>query len=93
MKPITILLIYLAAINLITFLAFAYDKRQAKNGGWRVKEATLLFLCAAGGSLGGLAAMNFCRHKTKKPAFYIGIPIIIACHTLIVSWMLHSGRL
>lgn len=93
MEPIKILLIYLLAINVITFITFAYDKRQAERQAWRVKEATLLFLCAAGGSLGGLAAMNFCRHKTKKPAFYIGLPLILACHALILSWMLHAGYL
>ena len=93
MEPIKILLIYLVAINVITFIAFAYDKRQAKRQAWRVKEATLLFLCAAGGTVGGLAAMNACRHKTKKPAFYIGIPVILACHAIILSYLAHAGYL
>ena len=85
------LVIYLLVLNVITFFLFAYDKRQAKRGGWRVEEAVLLFCCAAGGAAGGLAAMNFCRHKTKKPAFYIGLPVIIALHALILAYIYHAG--
>ena len=86
-------IIYWVVVNIVTFGLFAYDKRQAKNGGWRIKEATLLFFCAAGGAVGGLCAMNFCRHKTKKPAFYIGLPVILALHALIIAYFYHRGVL
>ncbi|MCR4747619.1 MAG: DUF1294 domain-containing protein [Clostridiales bacterium] len=84
---------YLVIINVAAFLLFAYDKRQAKSGGWRVPEATLLMSCFLGGSVGGLAAMNFCRHKTKKPLFYIGVPVIIAIHALLLAFCYHKGMI
>ena len=41
----------LAAINLMTVLAFAHDKARAASGGWRVRESTLLALALFGGSI------------------------------------------
>lgn len=87
-------IVYLILINLITFCVFAYDKKQAKCGGWRIKEKTLLLLCAAGGSFGGLTAMYTCRHKTKKPKFYLGVPVLLFCNILmIVCYLLLTGVL
>lgn len=87
MKIWVFVLIDLLIMNITAFVAFAYDKKQAINHGWRVSEKTLLALCALGGSFGALAAMNIYHHKTKKPAFYIGIPVIIAAHTLLFSYI------
>lgn len=72
------LAIYLAAINVVTFVAYAMDKRKAKKGTWRTPEATLLGLAAIGGSIGALLAMKILRHKTQHPQFYIGVPVILA---------------
>lgn len=87
------ILIYLIVINIVAFALFAYDKRQAKNGGWRIREVTLLLSCFLGGWAGGLAAMSICHHKTRKPLFYIGIPVIIVLHTLLLSIALDQGRI
>ena len=38
------IVIYLIAINLITFLAMWLDKWKAKRGKWRIPENTLLVL-------------------------------------------------
>ena len=71
------ILIYLAAINLIAFLAMYIDKKRAKWGKWRIKESTLFLLVLLGGSIGGIAGMYTFRHKTKKPRFVIGFPAIL----------------
>jgi len=63
------LLAWLAAISIITFLVFAYDKLMARLGRGRVPEALLFGLAAVGGSLGALAAMTLLRHKTAKRSF------------------------
>ena len=68
---------YLSVINIITFGVFAWDKYAAIKGMWRVREATLFALSMAGGSLGALAAMYTCHHKTRKPAFFMGVPVIL----------------
>lgn len=71
------LLYYLCVINIITLGVFAWDKYAATKGMWRVREATLFALSIAGGSLGAWIAMYTCRHKTRKPAFFIGVPVIL----------------
>ncbi|TAJ70259.1 MAG: DUF1294 domain-containing protein [Phenylobacterium sp.] len=61
--------IYLAAINLATFAAFALDKRAAELRAARTPERRLLWLAALGGSPGALAAQQMLRHKTRKEPF------------------------
>ncbi len=69
--------LYLLVINLITFLAMGFDKYKAKKGHWRTPEKTLFTLVLIGGGIGGIAGMYTFRHKTKKPRFYIGFPLIL----------------
>ena len=75
--PIYILWLYLAVITLVTFAVFGIDKLKARKGAWRVPEATLMLLCAIGGSIGGLAGMYVFRHKTLHKKFTVGVPVIL----------------
>lgn len=59
------------------------DKEKAKKRLWRVPEATLLTVAALGGSIGCLAGMKVFHHKTRKPKFYIGIPVILALQLIL----------
>lgn len=77
-------LIYLLAINLITFLAMYIDKKKAKKGNWRTKESTLFTLVLLGGGVGGIVGMYTFRHKTKKPRFVIGFPAILIIEIICV---------
>ncbi|QGU00274.1 hypothetical protein SYNTR_1680 [Candidatus Syntrophocurvum alkaliphilum] len=63
------LFFYLAFLNIITFVIFAWDKNQAIVGGWRISEAQLLFCSIIGGALGGLVSMRIFRHKTRHIKF------------------------
>ena len=71
------ILIYLVAINLITFVTMYVDKKKAKWGKWRIKESTLFTLVFLGAGIGGIAGMYLFRHKTKKTRFVIGFPLIL----------------
>ena len=58
------LLICLLVINVITFVVYGIDKLKAKKHWWRISEATLLLLAAAGGSIGAWLGMKVWHHKT-----------------------------
>ena len=75
--------IYLVVINIIAFVLYGLDKFKARRHGWRIPEALLLLVAAIGGSLGSGMAMLAFRHKTRKPYFKIGIPLIIAGQILL----------
>ncbi len=68
---------YLIIINVIAFLAYGIDKYKAKREQWRIPEATLIGLAVIGGSVGALLGMRVFHHKTKKPKFFIGVPVIL----------------
>lgn len=62
---------YAGLISGITFLFFGYDKMQARNLNWRVKELTLHGLALAGGWPGALIGMHYFQHKTRKTNFQV----------------------
>lgn len=70
--------IYLLIINAAGLLLMLTDKLRAQTKRWRIPEAALMGAAILGGSVGALAGMHLFRHKTKKPKFYIGIPVILA---------------
>ena len=80
---------YLAAVNLAAFLLYGVDKFTARRGLWRIPESVLLLVAAAGGSAGAFLGMRFFHHKTKKPRFYIGVPVMLLLQ-LLVLWFFFS---
>ncbi len=64
-------------LNLFTFCLFFVDKRKAIKHKWRIPEATLMLFSALGGCIGGILAMKTFRHKTQKPLFKFGMPLIL----------------
>ena len=84
------LLYYLIVINIATFLVYGIDKwrstsgrllptgrKKAKQGSWRISEATLLILAVIGGSIGALLGMKIWHHKTMHKKFKYGLPLIL----------------
>lgn len=74
-------IVYLILINIITFFIYGNDKQRAQKNRWRISEKTLILLAAAGGSVGAWLGMQMFRHKTRKPVFSYGIPVILLCQT------------
>lgn len=66
---IGVALLYLAAINGVTWLAFATDKAAARQGHSRVAESTLLLFALMGGTPAAYGARHSLRHKTRKQQF------------------------
>ena len=84
----TLLCLYLLIINALGFLIMLVDKEKAKKHLWRIPESTLLTVAALGGSIGCYAGMRLFHHKTRKPKFYIGIPVIFAVQLLVAGYFL-----
>ena len=76
--------IYLIFVNLLGLIYFFVDKQKAKRQSWRTPEATLFTIALFGGSAGCLLGMYLFHHKTHKPKFYIGMPVILGVQILIV---------
>ena len=83
-----IILYYLLAVNIATFLLYGIDKYKAKKGRWRISEATLLMMAVIGGSIGAWAGMRLWHHKTMHKKFKYGIPVIIILQVALAVYLL-----
>lgn len=82
------IIIYLVAINIITFLLMWYDKHEARIQQWRVSEKALFLFVLFGGSIGGIAGMYVFHHKTKKGYFKFGFPAILICQIIVAIYFM-----
>lgn len=76
----------LAAINIVTFAAYYYDKTAAGRGALRVPEATLHFLALLGGSPAALAGQQFLRHKSAKRPFLVRFWMIVGAQLVAAAY-------
>ncbi|MFT5789845.1 MAG: uncharacterized membrane protein YsdA (DUF1294 family)/cold shock CspA family protein [Shewanella sp.] len=64
-------LIYVLGISSVTFIAYALDKRAARQQRSRAKESRLHLLALLGGWPGALIAQQLLRHKSAKTPFKV----------------------
>ena len=83
-----IILGYLLAVNITSFLLYGIDKYKAKKGRWRISEATLLLMAVIGGSIGAWVGMRIWHHKTMHKKFKYGIPLIIILQVALAVYLL-----
>ena len=81
------LLYYLIVINIVTFLVYGIDKWKAKQGSWRISEATLLILAVIGGSIGALLGMKIWHHTTMHQKFKYGLPLILIIQIILIGYL------
>ncbi len=74
--------IWLFTLSVVTFIAYGYDKAQAKVGGLRIPEIVLHVLALVGGFMGGWIGRAIFRHKTQKVIFTI---------VLVISTLIYLG--
>ena len=82
-----LLLYYFVCVNVLTFFVYGIDKWQARQGKWRISEATLLLYAVIGGSIGAWLGMRVWRHKTMHKKFKYGIPAILMIHIIIIGYL------
>ena len=85
-----LVIIYLAVINVATFITFAIDKLNAVTERTRIRIVTLLILCFLGGSIGGLLAMYLFRHKIRVDYFAIGVPMILVTQIILIFYIMNA---
>lgn len=81
--------IYLVVINIIAVIVTVHDKNAAQRGAWRVKERTLMLISALGGAPAMYLTMLTIHHKTRKPLFMIGIPVIFIIELILFFVVKH----
>ena len=81
--------IYLVVINIIAVIVTVHDKSAAQRGAWRVKERTLMLISALGGAPAMYLTMLTIHHKTRKPLFMIGIPVIFIIELILFLVVKH----
>lgn len=81
-------ILYLVAINVVTFFIYGIDKWKAKRSTWRITETSLLLLALLGGSIGAWLGMKAWHHKTLHKKFKYGIPLIFIIQLAVVMWIL-----
>lgn len=82
-------LVYLAAVNVVAFFAYGIDKWKAKHSKWRISEAKLIWLSVFGGSVGAWLGMKAWRHKTKHNKFKYGVPLILIAQISLVILLVY----
>ena len=80
-------LIYLLAVNAVTFIVYGIDKYKAKHAKRRISEATLLLLAAIGGSIGAWCGMKNWHHKTMHKKFKYGVSAILLLQVALAVWI------
>ena len=80
-------LLYLFIINSLAYFLYCNDKHRAVYNIWRIPEFILFILALLGGALGAMCGMLMFRHKTEKPLFKIGIPLILIVECVILFMM------
>ena len=83
---------YLIALNVVTFIIYSFDKRQAIKSGMRVPEMVLHLLALLGGSPAAAVAQLLFRHKTRKPSFRIIFFLIITLQVAAVLIAIHYAN-
>lgn len=82
-------IIYLIIMNIIAVIVTVHDKNAAQRRRWRVKERTLMLISALGGAPAMYLTMLTIHHKTRKPLFMIGIPLIFIIELAAAFIVLH----
>ncbi len=90
MNSFDIIILYVVAVNVVSFLMMGIDKRKAVKRAFRIPESTLFVLAIIGGSIGAIAGMHLFRHKTRHWYFLYGMPVILALQIILILAVVFS---
>ena len=81
------LLPFIAALSLLTFALYCFDKRAAIRSTRRTPEISLHVLAILGGWPGALLAQRIFRHKTGKTGFQLMFLITVIVNVSVMAWL------
>ena len=85
-------LLFFILMNLVTFALFRADKKKAEKNKFRIPERDLLSFSACFGALGGLLGMIIFHHKTRKPKFFIWVPVFAILQIIVINLVFKRGH-
>lgn len=77
-----VIIAYIVIANITAVAMTVHDKRAAQKKHRRVPERTLLITAALSGCILMYITMHIVHHKTKKPKFMVGIPVIFIAEVI-----------
>lgn len=81
-----IIYIAFAVMTVVGFAIMGIDKKRAKNGEYRIREATLFLVALFLGGVGTTAGMFAFRHKTKHWYFVVFMPLLAITNVALVLY-------
>ncbi|MEM0461249.1 MAG: DUF1294 domain-containing protein [Candidatus Caldarchaeum sp.] len=90
---IEVIIIALSTLNIVAFLAMAWDKRQAQARQWRVRESMLKRFALLGAGLGIMLGAVAFRHKIHKRSFMVHIILSLIINLYFTYMILRGGGL
>lgn len=75
-------------MDIVLFALMGIDKRRAQNNQRRIPENVLWICAGLGGAPGGGVGMFFFHHKTRRPLFFFGFPLLAVCDCIINTKLL-----
>ncbi len=82
----------LLGMSIAAVAAYAYDKKQAMDGGRRVAESTLHLIEFLGGWPGALLAQGWFRHKCSKASYQAAFWSIVLLYEILAIDVILSHR-
>lgn len=79
-------------MNLLTMAMFHSDKKKAEKNAFRIPERDLLGFSACFGALGGILGMILFHHKTRKPKFFLLVPLFAIIQLILINLVFKWGR-
>lgn len=83
--------IWVLVASLAGLALMAYDKNAAIAGRWRIPERVLLLVGLLGGTPGLICGMLLLRHKIRKLAWVLGLPLLLIAQVW-VAWHFRRPR-
>lgn len=77
--------LYSGLASVVAFFTYAYDKRAAVLGQWRISESVMQSVALLGGWPGALVAQQVLRHKNRKRSFQIRFWIYAVLHEIVLG--------